>query len=529
MNFARNNPHHLTRALLIILLLVFWGVSLRHLTVLPLVYEDEAWQASTGWKLATQGTFGSDLFAGYHEMEQRYFGFLPLYPLALALLLRFADVGLFQARFVGVACGVLVLALTFSLAQRLYRDARIGLIALFVLLFARGLMVSSLHPTGILFLDAVRVARYDVLPPVFGLLALHVYLTATRKNLQRWYFCAGVCSALAGLANLYGSFFFAVLIVLLFWNRPRNLWRAIGAACLGFFLPWLLYLGYVLQDVEAWRAQTRVYDERFDLLNPRWYLENVQTEIHRYSVGFLQRGNLFPRPGFWFMLANLGASTVALLERALRQKDFRARVLVAPLVLVPLLFALLLHVKFTNYLFLVAPFAALAIGWLTVQIWDWLGATKQRARLRGLALVILAIVFVEGALQIVRRDVLAQTTTPYSKLTVQLQSNIPKSARVWGLHTYALGWEQYEYRSSIVPFLLANPTLEAQPQSLADALDAQAPAYVLLDQHMREFLQTSDAQTRAQFDSWMKARGAHTIAQVNDATYGAFEIYQLNP
>lgn len=143
MKLAQKKLSPLTRLLLIFLLLVFWGVSLRHLTVLPLVYEDEAWQAATGWKLATQGIFGSDLFAGYHEMEQHYFGFLPLYPFALALLFRFADVGLFQARFVGIACGLLTFALTYSLAQRLYRDTRVGLMTIFVLLCARGFVVSA--------------------------------------------------------------------------------------------------------------------------------------------------------------------------------------------------------------------------------------------------------------------------------------------------------------------------------------------------------------------------------------------------
>jgi hypothetical protein len=41
----------------------FIAVSLRHLDVVPPVYEDEPWQASTGYKLATKGVFGSDLFA----------------------------------------------------------------------------------------------------------------------------------------------------------------------------------------------------------------------------------------------------------------------------------------------------------------------------------------------------------------------------------------------------------------------------------------------------------------------------------
>ena len=61
------------RAILVVLLLAFWLISLRHLTVAPPVYEDEPWQASTGWKLATAGVFGSDLFAGLYDMDRHYY------------------------------------------------------------------------------------------------------------------------------------------------------------------------------------------------------------------------------------------------------------------------------------------------------------------------------------------------------------------------------------------------------------------------------------------------------------------------
>ena len=40
---------------LVALLLLFWSVSLRGLDMTPPVYEDEPWQSSTGWKLATEG------------------------------------------------------------------------------------------------------------------------------------------------------------------------------------------------------------------------------------------------------------------------------------------------------------------------------------------------------------------------------------------------------------------------------------------------------------------------------------------
>ena len=527
--FAQKHSPRLARAVFILLLLMYWALSLEDLTVLPLVYEDEPWQASTGWKLAAQGIFGSDLFEGYHRMEQRYYGFLPLHPFALALTFRAAGVGLFQARFESVACGLVILALTWSLAQRVYRDARIGLLAIFVLLFVRGFMVSALHPTGILFLDAVRVSRYDVLPPLFGLLALHCYLNAARKNLQHWYFIAGLCAALAGFAHLYGAFFFIVLLVLMMWNRPPRLLRALGVTGLGFFSPWLFYAAYVMQDMSAWRAQTRGYGERFELWNLRWYLENMRTEVSRYSVGYLHRGELFPRPGFWILISSLSASVYALLERAALQADRRARVVVTPLVLLPVLLALLVHVKFTNYLFVVAPFAAIAVGWIFVRIWEFLGASTLRVPARALLVGLLMLVFVESAFQMIRRDQVAQTTTPYPALISRLEQFVPEGSRVAGLHTYALGWEQREYRALIVPFLLANATLEESPQTLTKGLNAQKADYILLDARLRQFLQTTDASTRAEFERWMRSKHANKIAQVNDSSYGLFEIYQLNP
>src|SRR5436190_17662476 len=122
---------------------------------------------------------------------------------------------------------------------------RTCVLAIFILLFVRGFALSPLHPTGILFLDVVRIARYDVLVPVLSLLALHAYLAATRKNATGWYFAAGLLAALAGLAHLYGVFIFVVLGALLFWVRPACPVRALGSMALGFVLPWLAYATYV--------------------------------------------------------------------------------------------------------------------------------------------------------------------------------------------------------------------------------------------------------------------------------------------
>src|SRR5579871_4431094 len=106
-------------------LAVFLATGLRHLDVAPQVYEDEPWQASTAYKLLTQGVFGSDMFAGFYNMDQRYYGFMPLHPLVLSGFFKVLGVGLAQARVETVVLSAITLILTFALGARLF-DAWVG-------------------------------------------------------------------------------------------------------------------------------------------------------------------------------------------------------------------------------------------------------------------------------------------------------------------------------------------------------------------------------------------------------------------
>src|SRR5579864_3738597 len=90
-------------------LVVFLVTGLRHLDVAPQVYEDEPWQASTAYKLLTQGVFGSDMFAGFYNMDQRYYGFMPLHPLLMAATFKVLGVGQAKASTETVLLGALTL------------------------------------------------------------------------------------------------------------------------------------------------------------------------------------------------------------------------------------------------------------------------------------------------------------------------------------------------------------------------------------------------------------------------------------
>ena len=69
---VRISPGIRHRAALAALMTLYLAVSLTNLAIVPPIHEDEAWQASVGWKLATEGVFGSDMFAGLGRADERY-------------------------------------------------------------------------------------------------------------------------------------------------------------------------------------------------------------------------------------------------------------------------------------------------------------------------------------------------------------------------------------------------------------------------------------------------------------------------
>src|SRR6266571_5505120 len=150
---------------------VFLLISVRHLDSVPQVYVDEPWQASTAYRLMTSGVFGSDLFAGFHNMDQRYYGFMPLHPLLLAAVFKVLGVGLAQARIEPVSLTALTLVLTFALGVRLF-NAWVGALAVALLVCVRWSGLTYVQLSGIPLVDLARIARYDPLVPVLGIGAL---------------------------------------------------------------------------------------------------------------------------------------------------------------------------------------------------------------------------------------------------------------------------------------------------------------------------------------------------------------------
>lgn len=510
-----------TDALLLAPLLAwFLGVSLWQLDAVPPVYEDEPWQASTGWKLASDGVLGSDMFAGLHRMEARYYGYMPLHALVLAAMFRAGGVGLLQARVVSVALGLVTLLLAYVVARRI-ADRPTALAALVLLVGVSFTGITRYMVTGIPLLDTARIARYDMAVPVFGLAALVTWLSAVEHRRLSRYALTGLLAGLAGLAHVYGAFWLAAFALLAAWNRAG--WRVLVALCAGFALPWLFYLGYVLQDVEAWRGQTAGYASRFDLLDWRFYWDNLRAEPRRYFREMSAEGwRVVLRPGVWATIAATAATLRWLVGRAIRG-DQDARALAVPLLLFPTLFALVIQIKLTSYLVLFVPVAAVAMAWGLTTLWRHARARSATWGRVALAAAV-GLVLVDGSARIARLGWLSETTTPIRTLQEQLHAPIPPGSRVLGLHTYWFGFEDTDYRSWLVPWLQAFP-YAGPARTIEDALDAVSPHFIILDPAMHEALDRIPERGR-RVRAWMRDRGFVVVVAIDDPTYGRIDVFR---
>lgn len=499
------------RVAMLLLLCAVWAITLHQLAVYPPVQEDEPWIASTGWQIATRGVFGSPLFGGLWHMDERYYDFMPLYPVLSALVFRLAGVGLFQARYVSVALGSLLVALTFRLGARLW-NPRVGLLS------ALGLVAIPLrvlpYSSGSLFFDVARLARYDILVPVTGLATLLLYLHARGKERPIWYWAAGFCAGLAGLAHLYGAFWIVALGALARWDGARR--AQIFALGFGFLVPWSVYALYVAGGWDSFLAQTQWYGERFDLLNPQWYIVNLSREAHRYQFADV--------PTALVTCTVLAAGCGTLARAAIKDRRSPAIViLVSALVLVAGL-AWFVESKAQAYLIAVLPLFAIGAAFSFETARQLFKSSPLRRLVAPFVLLVSCAVVIVSAVEI---DTAARRTTPYRDIVKILRAQVLPPARVLGLHTFWFGLEDLELRDWIVPLQWSTAHPDKTPMSMTSALDRLAPDTVVIDPRMRVYLESVSNDPRpTQVSAWLSANHFYCALEYENATYGRFQVYR---
>ena len=524
---------------LVLFLLVGWYLlgTLPSLDRYPRLESAQMGIVAPAHKLATEGVYGNELYAGFYRMEAYNYEYMPLYPLLVALSFKGFGLGIWQARMVSVLCGLVVIVLTFLLGRRLYDDAT-GLLAVFVLCVVRLAVDTWLYHSGILLLDLARVIRYDVLVPVWVLAACLLFLRSHQNKSRLGYVGTGVLAGLATLSHLYGGFILAVFGSVMLWQHG---WRTLRSAPLylimaGWVLALIPWLVYILQDIAAYQGQMLRHPGRFDVFNPLFYGKNLIREVYRYTpwVGpSLRAPVVWPRLGIWVVVVGIPGAMVVLWKRARRQQRVADQMLLVALPLLALLLAMLVSFKRYAYLALLLPFLALLLAFVFVHLWRGVGRRKRSVRY---ALVLLLMgLTLEGGLSLAKNAQQARQATPYQRFTDALRPVIPTEARVLLDQTYWMALEENQTRSIMLTFLLSDPQyyrLATRP--MREVIADIDPDYIVVGKYALEDY-VHDPRTAAnpwarakwaQFGDYVRQACPSIVTTVSTPEYGEVRLYR---
>lgn len=516
------------------LMLLFWAFALYRVADYPQVHFDEPVILSPGYKLFHEGVFGSDLYTGFYGQEQLFLEVPPTMSLLQGFSTALLNVGIWQMRFLPVVTGLLLLPLTFVIASRLGRQKWVGLLAAFLLLWWRWTPGGDpFLGSGVLLLDVSRLARYDILVPLFALGGFWLWLQGRRNGRPVYDVGAGLLVGLAGLSNVYGLFWAAALILLYIIDyRQPSRWPALLRFILGAALPWLVWLLMLVTHLEWAQGQFGKHSGRFDLLSPSFYLQNLRAEVHRYALG-LRRPATYLRAGFWLVVVGIPAGSAWLIYRFFRFRDRHALYLLVPTILIPFFLGLLESSKRTYYLLAWLPLTAIVIAWGLVALVAWGSNRPENKARRPVSVAFMAfllIVFLQGLGGVSLAARQANQAISQPELFAWLREQVPAEGRIMASPIYWLAFPERDFRSEGLLFVLSNPN-QSQLYTFAAALEWIRPDIILLEDQFETQLDLVEDHygfpRRASFDAFMAAHQAQLIAESATPTGSRLRIYQL--
>ncbi len=504
--------------------------------------------AAPAWRLADQGIFGSEMFAGFYGAEEHNYDHMPLYGLFLALSFKILGLGIWQARMVSVLAGLATIMLTFQLGRTLF-GPEVGLLASAMLCFLRLSLPNEadllqlgyqMNASGIPLVDFARVIRFDVMVPVWVLAACLAFLQGMRNGSRQGYLLAGVFSGLAALSHLYGAFILAVFALLFLWEHGRRAPRLPGLyiVMIGFLVCLVPYAIFVLADLPGFLGQSLRHEARFDLLNLRFYWDSLLHEPWRYLSwlgGSFRHAVLWPRAGVWVLVAAVPVANLHLLRRASTSQRLASRFLLLSLPVLAGALAVLINLKRYPYTALILPFLALQIAFAGMTAWK--GNDRTPGFFRLLLLAVLAAVWVEGVAGVLGSFRQAQAATPYARIVETLRTAIPGEARVLASHSVWFALHDYDLRSVNLAFVLSDPRYGFQPAPpLEEVILAMAPDYIVMENRLlKKYLDnpqglpsSRDADTLRAFDAFIQKHCPEVVALLLAEDYGDIYVYRCD-
>jgi 4-amino-4-deoxy-L-arabinose transferase-like glycosyltransferase len=468
----------------------------------PVPTDDEIWVMSAAYKLATEGVFGSDMFAGFFNADGHYYFNMPGHHFTVAAAFKLFGAGIAQARLVGVIYGVATLLLSYLLARRIY-GVLPALLTLALLLFLR---LNMGFDTGLPLQELATNMRYDLAPVPFILGG--VLLLLGRPGLWRAV-AAGTLFGIAVLMQFYAAFILPIAALFLWLEAPplRQRLQLIGGLATAAAVVGLPYGVYILSNYDDFKGQAGTIDRRADFHLPSFYTDNLTREPDRFlrPLAFKEvpRGadhelvdpqflslqeTLTRRPSAKLaVLAGLPLALGYFGWRALKENSRPDRLLLLCLGGLVAQYVLFESAKFYIYWIPVMPF--LCIGIAAASVWllrralsDGLaGWTRTLVRAAGVATgMALLIVFAEGSVARVGGVRAAPDATEYSRLAAAIQEHVPAGSRVVGSTSMWWGLRDTEFRSYFLFFYLTRPDAGPYKTTISGFLEDFDPDYIVL-------------------------------------------------
>jgi hypothetical protein len=526
--------------LALLLIVAFALFNLVSLDRMPLVNQDEPWIAEPGLHFWQTGVFASELHRGFFGVERHFLLHAPLYSLGVGGVIALLGPGLYQARLLSLALATATAALTYALGRRLF-SPRHGLIAVLMLTVWRVAEGIKAYPSGIPLVDLGRLSRYDIGVPVLTVAACLFALPLmtidrpapplTRGGAARLLLAGALVgigvschpAALAWAAMLWAG--------LLATRGRRDGVRPCAWVAAGTVAGVLPYAAWIAIGWSDFLLQQEYVADRYDLLNPWFYLGNVWQEWRRY--GQIGRGLLSLQPGAW-LIATSGLVGLFALWRRRAEAAPGPRLLLAAVMVGAGLFAIGIKPKVYYYLATLWPVLALtaAVGLLAL-----LHASSRIVRVATVVMLVAACA--DGLRGWNRVTFGALSVPPYGELCERLAAKIPPDSRVLALPHYWFGLAPRVrmYRSLFGPMLYVSPNFASRHPPLATLLDEADADVLVLDPPMLSFLAAARepttmasgfARSAAALRAYVDTRSQRVVT-VDVPAYGRFEIHYLRP
>ena len=490
-------------------------LSLALLRRFPPVFVDEAWNANRAWTwLQTGVNAGSMDFGGWEHLAG-YWHFYPLLPsILLASLMRVWGVSLIPLRFLSWSFGVLLLVSVYSIVRSLSGTRRSGLLACLLVL------------TSYAFLKSSHLVRPDIYVAALGYAGLALVLVDVRQQhrLPLRSFLAGLLIAAGFEMHPNAVIFVPVVAVVCLAHARRRilfcrpLWAF--AVSLGIGLAGYAWL-HILPAPETYVAISRGFsNSRVPplLAGARAILTSTGDTMRLLAI--VTWGRLLSVP-----------LAAAVIWQSRRRDSF---VLVVMMLTGLAAFVLWVGTKLDYYAIYLTPLcdAVLAIALAQmVSVEGKKGFWWRRSKAITISILVASV--------LVMVPVVAMSPPPgdMEKVALRIARLAPQGSTLMGPQTYWFGlsdqrflsWEWVSYRQRF-----------GGAASFADAMQAFHPDILIIDDHLRNFIQSGEPGppgsvssfwlerwwSKRDLEALLSARG-QLLDTITTRAYGPVEVYAL--